>query len=156
MNHLAGYVLSVVSASVVVAILCSFFDGKGTVSEIVKVICGLFLTFVVINPVVNLDFSRFHDYLDQFTFEGQEAAYAGENMAKEAEGDIIISRVQAYILDKADSCGVQLDVEVILDQDNIPVSVELSGRISPNVKAQISEMITENLGITKEHQLWIG
>ena len=156
MNHLAGYVLSVVSASVVVAILCSFFDGKGTVSEIVKVICGLFLTFVVINPVVNLDFSRFHDYLDQFTFEGQEAAYAGENMAKEAEGDIIISRVQAYILDKADSFGAQLDVEVILDQSNIPVCVELKGNISPYAKAQMSGVITEELGITKEHQLWIG
>ena len=156
MNHLAGYVLSVVSASVVVAILCSFFDGKGTVSEIVKVICGLFLTFVVINPVVNLDFSRFHDYLDQVTFEGQEAAYAGENMAKEAEGDIIISRVQAYILDKAEFLGTQLDVEVILNQDNIPVSVELEGNISPYAKAQMAEMITEDLAIAKEYQLWIG
>ena len=145
-----------ISASAIVAILCTFFGDKGGVSEILKVICGIFLTLVVINPLVKLDFSAVLNYLEYVNIEGMEAASAGENMAREAEGDIIKSRVQAYILDKADSCGVQLDVEVILDQDNIPVSVELSGRISPNAKAQISEMITENLGITKEHQLWIG
>lgn len=156
MNHLANYVLSVVSASVIVSILCVFFGGKGTISDIMKVICGLFLTFVVINPLVKLDFSRIHDYLDHFTFEGLEAASVGENMAQEAERDIIISRVQAYILDKADSFGAQLDVEVVLDQDNIPVSVELGGSVSPYAKAQITGIITEDLGITKEHQLWIG
>ena len=156
LNHLADYVLSVISAAVIVAILCTFFGEKGTVSAIMKMICGLFLTFVVINPVVRLNFSRINDYLDSFTLEGLEAASIGENMAREAEGDIIISRVQAYILDKADSFGAQLNVEVILDQDNVPVSVELGGNISPYVRAQITGMITEDLGITKEHQLWIG
>ena len=155
-NHLADYVLSVMSAAVIVAILCTFFGEKGIISAIMKVICGLFLTFVVINPVVRLNFSRMNDYLENFTLEGLEAASAGENMAREAEGDIIKSRVQAYILDKADSFGAQLDVEVVLDQDNVPVSVELSGDISPYARAQITGMITEDLGITKEHQLWIG
>ena len=77
-------------------------------------------------------------------------------MAREAERDIIKARIQAYILDKADSFGTQLDVEVILDQDNIPTSVELRGNISPYAKAQLTGIITENLGIPKEYQLWTG
>ena len=77
-------------------------------------------------------------------------------MAGEAEGNIIKSRVQAYILDKADSFGTSLEVEVILDQDHIPVSVELQGNISPYARAQLTEIIEEDLGIPKEHQLWIG
>lgn len=156
MSRLGEYVLSVITAAVIVAILCSFFANKGGTFSVVKVVGGLFLTFVVINPLVKLDFSRIDDYLDRFTLEGMEASSFGENMAREAEGDIIISRVQAYILEKANSFGAQLDVEVVLDQDNIPVSVKLNGNISPYAKAQIAGMIAEDLGITKEHQLWIG
>ena len=156
MSQLGDYVLTVISASVIVAILCTFFGDKGGVSEILKVICGIFLTFVVINPLVKLDFSAVLNYLEYVNIEGMEAASAGENMAREAEGDIIKSRVQAYILDKANSLGVQLDVEVVLDRNNIPVSVKLSGNLSPYAKARMAAIITEDLGISKEHQLWIG
>ena len=156
MSQLGDYVLTVISASVIVAILCTFFGDKGGVSEILKVICGIFLTFVVINPLVKLDFSAVLNYLEHVNIEGMEAASAGENMAREAEGDIIKSRVQAYILDKADSFGIRLNVEVVLDQENIPVSVELQGNISPYAKTRMIEIITEELGIAKENQLWIG
>ena len=156
MSRLGDYVLSVITAAVIVAILCSFFTNKGGTFPVVKVVGGLFLTFVVISPLVKLDFSGIIEYLDGFTSEGVEAASIGENLAREGERDIIISRVQAYILDKADSYGAQLNVEVILDQDNIPVSVELNGNISPYAKAQMADILAEDLGITKEHQIWIG
>ena len=156
MSLLANYVLSVIAASVIVAIICTLLGDQGGVRSIIKLVCGLFLTFVVINPLIKLDFSRINDYLDSFTLEGLEAASVGENMAREGERDIIISRVQAYILDKADSFGAQLNVEVVLDQDNIPVSVELNGNISPYAKAQMADILVRDLGITKEHQLWIG
>ena len=156
MSHLANYVLSVIAASVIVAIICTLLRNHGGVTSIIKLVCGLFLTFVVINPLIKLDFSGINDYLDSFTLEGLEAASVGENMAREGERDIIISRVQAYILDKADSFGAQLNVEVVLDQDNIPVSVELNGNISPYAKAQMADILARDLGITKEHQLWIG
>ena len=153
---MGNYVLSIISASFIAAVLASFFDGKGGINGIIKLVSGLFLTFVIISPMTKLDFSRVNDYLEKFTLEGVEAAAAGENMAQEARGDIIMSNVQSYIMDKAGSLGAQLDVEVVLDQDNIPVSVKLEGNISPYAKAKISGIITEDLGIPKEQQLWIG
>ena len=156
MIRLAEYVLSVISASVIGIIICSFFDEKSGISVVVKLIFGMFLTFVVINPVVRMDFSGIENYLEYMTLEGAEAASVGENMAREAEGEFIKSRVQAYILDKADSFGIRLNVEVVLDQENIPVSVELQGNISPYAKTRMIEIITEELGIAKENQLWIG
>ena len=155
-SDMANYALSVFAASVIVAIICVLLGEQGGVTSIIKVVCGLFLTFVVISPLIKLDFSGIIDYLDDFTLEGAEAASVGENMAREGERDIIISRVQAYILDKADSYGAQLNVEVVLDQDNIPVSVELNGNISPYAKAQMADILARDLGITKEYQLWIG
>ena len=154
--RLSGYVLSIISASVIAAIVSSFFDGKSGTAGLIKLVSGLFLTFVIISPLTKLDFSRVNDYLDEFILEGVEAASVGENLAREAEGDIITDRVQAYILDKANSLGAELDVEVVLDQDNIPVSVTLIGNISPYAKAQMAAIIVNDLGISKEQQLWIG
>ena len=156
MTPLAEYILSVISASVMGVIICSFFDDKSAISAVVKVIFGLFITFVVVNPLVQLDFSGIEDYMEHMTLEGLEVASVGENMAREAEGEIIKSRVQAYILDKADSFGTRLNAEVVLDQENIPVLVELYGNISPYAKIKMTEMITEDLGIEKENQRWIG
>ena len=156
MAGFSGYVLSVISATIITAIISSFFNGKNAISGIIKLVSGLFLTFVIISPLTKLDFSRVNDYLEEFTLEGVEAASVGENLAKEAEGDIITGHVQAYILDKAKFYGAQLDVEVVLDQNNIPVSVKLGGNISPYAKAQMAAIITEDLGISKEQQIWIG
>ena len=156
MGLLGEYVLSVISASIIAAVVCSFFTGNSPVTGIVRVVCGLFLTFVMVSPLARLDFSGLDDYLEGLTLEGMEAAAAGEKMAREAEADIIIDGVQAYILDKAKAFGAQLGVEVILDQDNIPVSVNLKGNLSPYARARLSEIMEEDLGIAKEHQLWIG
>lgn len=156
MAGFSGYVLSVISAAIITAIISSFFNGKNAISGIIKLVAGLFLTFVIISPLTKLDFTTVNDYLEEFTLEGVEAASVGENIAKEAEGEIITGRVQAYILDKAKSCGAQLDVEVVLDQNNIPVLVKLGGNISPFAKAQVAAIITEDLGISKEQQIWIG
>lgn len=153
---MAGYILSLISAAMITAVICSFFEGKGGTAGIIQIICGLFLSFVVISPLTNLDFSGLERYLDSFSLEASCVAESGKNMAMEAEGDIIKTSVQSYIMDKAETLGASITAEVMLDQDNIPVSVELEGNLSPYAKARITGIITDDLGITKEHQIWIG
>ena len=153
---MSGYILSVISAAVVTAIICSFFQKKGGTAGVIRMICGLFLAFVAISPLADLDFSNLEAYLDAFTLEAGDLADAGKNMAREAEGDIIKASVQSYIMDKAETLGAHITAEVMLDQDNIPLSVELEGNLSPYAKARITGIIADDLGITKEHQIWIG
>ena len=153
---MAGYILSLISAAMITAIICSFFPEKSGTSGVIRLICGLFLSFVALNPLVDLDFSGLERYLDTFSFEADTIADAGKNLADDAEGDIIKSSVQAYILDKAETLGANITAEVMLDQDNIPLSVELEGDLSPYAKARLTGIIADDLGITKEHQIWIG
>ena len=153
---MAGYILSLISAAMIAAIVCSFFEGKSGTAGIIRLICALFLSFVAITPLTDLDFSGVEHYLESFSLEGSTAAEYGKNMALEAQGDIITASVQSYIMDKAETLGAKLQVEVVLDQDNIPVSVELEGKASPYAKARITGIIADDLGITKEHQIWIG
>lgn len=138
------------------AIICSFFEGKSGTAGVIRLICGLFLSFVAINPLTELDFSGWERYLDSFSTEAGAISESGKIMAMEAQGDIIKTSVQSYIMDKAETLGVTITAEVMLDQDNIPVSVELEGKLSPYAKARITGIIADDLGITKEHQIWIG
>ena len=153
---MAGYLLSLISAAMITAIICSFFQGKSGTANMIRLICGLFLSFVAINPLVDLDFSGLERYLDSFSLDANTIADAGKNLAEDAEGDIIKTSVQSYILDKAETLGANITAEVMLDQDNIPLSVELEGNLSPYAKARITGIIADDLGITKEHQIWIG
>ena len=153
---MAGYILSLISAAMITAIICSFFPEKSGTSGVIRLICGLFLSFVALNPLVDLDFSGLERYLDTFSLEASTIADSGKNLALDAEGDIIKASVQAYILDKAETLGANITAEVMLDQDNIPISVELEGALSPYAKTRITGIIADDLGITKEHQIWIG
>ena len=78
-------------------------------------------------------------------------------MAKDAAGEIIKARTQAYILDKARSLDVALTVEVFLDDATIPApcGVRIEGAISPYAKKVLSQMMKDDLGIPPEEQIWI-
>ena len=148
--------MSLISAATITAILCSFFEEKSGTAGVVRLICGLFLSFVAISPLTHLDFSGLEAYLESFSLEASSVADGGKNMAKDAQGDIIKAAVETYIMDKAETLGASITAEVMLDQDNIPLSVELAGNLSPYAKATVTGIITDDLGITKEHQIWIG
>ena len=148
--------MSLISAAMITAIICSFFEGKSGAAGVIRLICGLFLSFVAISPLVDLDFSGLEGYLESFSLEANVVTDAGKNMAHEAQGDIIKTSAETYIMDKAETLGASITAEVMLDQDNIPLSVELAGSLSPYAKAEITGIITDDLGITKEHQIWIG
>jgi hypothetical protein len=58
-------------------------------------------------------------------------------------------------VDKAKAMGLDILVEVHLDDDNsIPCEVTLSGNLAPFEKSVLCDFIEDNLAITKEHQQW--
>jgi hypothetical protein len=59
-------------------------------------------------------------------------------------------------LDKAQALNTALEVEVTLSDDEIPipVKVRLSGKVSPYAKGRLQQIISEELGIERENQIW--
>jgi len=52
---------------------------------------------------------------------------------------------------------LKLDVEVELgDCEPVPASVRITGPASPYARTQLQKRITDELGIPKERQQWIG
>lgn len=154
MDVIRQYFLSVVTAAVFCGIVNSLTK-KRTSQAVVKLLAGIFLTFTVIRPLAQLDLEDVK--LPSFTDDAQYAALEGEILARETMVDIIKSETEAYILDKAGALDAELSVEVFLSKEDtpIPVSVRLSGSISPYGKQRLQAIISSDLGIPEEDQLWM-
>lgn len=154
MEQIGQYIISVTAAAVLCAIIGSLLEGKSAVKGLTKLICGIFLAFVVVRPLAEIEIRDPSDFWEEYSGEAEHAASQGTNIAREAMAAIITEQTAAYILDKGAEFGVELTVTVSLDADNIPACVTIGGMVPPAAKAVLQESIEEELGISKENQIW--
>ncbi len=156
MELLRQYLLSVTAGALAVGILKKLLPEKGTASAIGKMVMGLFLALVVIGPLAKLELQEFSDFAGSFEQEASQAVAAGQAQTNLALRDIIKSRTEAYILDKAQQLNLQLQVIVELSSDDlpVPVAVRLTGPAAPYARQQLQDFIQQQLNIAKEDQLW--
>ncbi|MBO5952656.1 MAG: hypothetical protein J6Q53_00800 [Oscillospiraceae bacterium] len=158
MGAIREYLISVVSVAAMCGILNSFMKGKGTVTAVIKFLSGVCLALAIASPLVNIKLSGLLSYTDILNIEAENVVTDGENKAQQAISAIIKSETEAYILDKAASLGIELEVESVLSksQPQIPEKIILTGSVSPYAKAQLSAWIRDKLGISEEEQQWNG
>ena len=157
MEALAQYILTVTSAAMIFGILQSLLDKKGSAAALIQFIGGLFLAFTVIKPVANLNFEIPTDIPFYLSVEGIRISEQGQEIAHSQLYNSIKQRCETYILDKALDYQTPLGVQIQLSQDNvpIPIAVCLKGSTSPFVKNSLQVWLEENMGISRENQLWI-
>lgn len=156
MDDLCQYIICITAAAIIVAILTGLTGSKSASGAITRLSSGLFLTFVILHPLIEVDFKSLIDWAESFSFQSSNAVTAGEKIAADAIQDIIKANTESYILDKAQTYDAELTVEITLDQKHIPYAVKLNGTISPYGKVQLKELITKELGITEANQVWTG
>lgn len=156
MEGIRQYIVSVTAAAILCAVLRQLLPEKGLTSSLLKLISGIFLAFVVISPVKDVDIGSYTVYFESISLEGEALAAEGKDMASDAMACIIKDQTEAYILDKAKSLDAPISVEVELGQDSVPVSVRIHGTVSPYARSVLETMLTEELGIAKENQIWIS
>lgn len=156
MESLRAYLIGLVAAAILTGIVTQLMGDKGTQGGMIKLISGLFLVFTVIAPIANIDLSGLRDFSADFSEAGEEAALIGEDITRESLAAVIKQRSEAYILDKAAGLDVELEVDVTVSDDKMPVpsAVLLRGKVSPYAKARLQSIIVQNLGIDKEKQIW--
>lgn len=156
MNSIGAYILRLIAAAVICGFITGIVGKKGTLPSMIKLMAGLFLSFTVLSPLLKLSIVNFTDYLDDLQVSGDGIVADSEAAAKKEMETIIKSETAAYILDKAASYGAELTVEVSVDTSGMPVpnGIRLSGSVSPYGKKQLQQIITQDLGIALEAQLW--
>ena len=157
MEELGKYILSIVSAAVIVSICSSVTGERSALSGFIRITGGLFMAIVILTPISDWDWDGEFPTLEMFEQEAEFALSNGTDLAREAESEIISAETCAYILDKAESMGADISVEVILNGGDLPVpdTVYLSGKIAPYARNRIESMIETDIGIPKERQIWL-
>lgn len=156
MESIRGYVLHLLAAAIVSGAVMRLLRGSGAVCAIAKLLCGIFLIYCAVKPVSQLDMIDLGIVGTQLQTQAEEAASWGEKEARAAFAESITQQTQTYILEKAKEMNVDLVVQVEVSEDDIPMpeSVCITGKISPYAKTRLSDLITRELGIGKENQIW--
>jgi hypothetical protein len=156
MENMKEYLFGVICAAMISAVITRLLRGNHTASVITKLLCGLFIVYTAIKPLPMLDFPDLAAITSQYTKQARQAVQQGIDQGETQLKESIKERTRAYILAKAQTLDADLQVEVEVSDEEIPVpkTVALAGKISPYAKQQLSEMIRQDLGIGMEYQQW--
>ena len=154
MEALRSYILSVTAAGILCAVI-GCLGGKGSHASILKLMCGIVLTAVIIKPVLSAAPINLSRYLKQLESDAASVVAAGLRSSNDAVRKRISGELEAYILDKAGELGIQITATVTLDdQDAVPASVVISGSASPHARSAMTDILQDHLGIPAEALIW--
>lgn len=152
------YLIGVTAAALLCSIVKVLIPGKGTVGTVIRMLLGMMMLLAVLHPWTGSTMGGLFGWTDDISFEAQQTVDEAYTDAKEELYARIKGECEAYILAKAESMGASVEVEITLSDDStgVPVGVSIHGAVSPYAKRIMSEMIADDLGISKEAQKWTG
>ena len=153
MDGLCRYVICVVAAALLSGILTRLTQ-RCSSGEIVRMLCGIFMTIVLIQPVIGRKKLILDSELQGLSKQAE--AISEEGTAEAESLRFIKQRVEAYISNRAETIGAEIQASVSLGEDCVPVSVRITGKISPLNRSRLAQVIVSELGIPREQQEWIG
>lgn len=157
MEGVKQYLLSIIAAAIISALVITIIGKKGAHAAIVRLLTGLFLAMTVVSPWTKLQMNDLSSYFEGISLEANSVSSEAMAMISEERTSIIKNEIEAYILDKAASLELDIKVDVELsDQDPpTPYAVTISGTASPYAKQRLQSIISEKLGVPKEQQSWM-
>ena len=153
---LREYLLSVCLAALFCALALSLLP-QGSVRRIAGLSCGLLMTAAALGPLIKLNDASVPRRLAALRMEAEEQRTGIEIRNLALVSQIIKEKTESYILDKAKSLEMTLQVEVTMDQAEgqpYPKSVKLTGHASHGQKTALQEYVEENFGISGSEQEW--
>ena len=157
MGGIKQYLLSVMAAAIISALVITIIGKKGAHAAIVKLLTGLFLAMTVVSPWTKLQINDLSSYLEGISHEADSISSEAIALISEERASIIKKEIEAYILDKAAllELDIKVDVELSGEDPPIPHTVTISGAVSPYAKQRLQSIISDELGVPKEQQSWI-
>ena len=155
MERLRQYALCIIAASLLCSIVTKTVKSTKN-SELLSLLCSLFLLFCLISPLYDADISSLAGYSDFYAEDANCAVEEGKNIASEMKHQRIMHELETYILSKAEGMDLAISVDITLNSYGIPEEAIMQGRADPYQKEAISQILEYDLGIPKESQTWTG
>ena len=153
---MGDYITSIIVAAILCAIIKGLIGEKSATGKISGLLCSVLMAITLIAPFKDVKFYNIPSYFNSLTDSADKYVLEGTSAAEKSIADIIKVQTEAYILDKADRMGLDISVEVELDErnSNVPDRVTVKGKLSPYAKEVFSNFLQDELGIAKEKQQW--
>lgn len=156
MEGFRQYILSLIGAALVCGVVKNLVGTCGKNEEIIHIICGIFMAITALSPVVRIEIPDLSSYVQPFFSTAAEVSREAKESSKEDQADIIKEQTRAYILEKANSHNMDVDVEVALDEESlVPRGITIFGSISPYDKTLLGNFIRKTLDIPEGQQRWV-
>ncbi len=117
-------------------------------------VTGIFLLATGLRPFGIFEFSQWDNPIERYRGQAEHIAMQAQQDAQSQLEAQIQGQTQEYILDKANTLGMSLEIQVELDDRFLPWQVTLKGPVSPYARQQLKEVLEEELGIPEERQVW--
>ena len=104
-DFLGNWIKGIAAAAIFSSVMLTVTP-KGSVKQVVKLVCGALLTFVLLSPLKSLNMDKLSEFISKTKLQGQEIVASSENEADLIMKHIIEDETEAYILDKASKLGI--------------------------------------------------
>lgn len=155
MDGLREYLIGVVAAALLSGVITRLSRNRAS-GEIIRMLCGVFMTIVLIQPIAGKKALLWDYTLPDIARQAEAVSRQGAAAADESRREFIKRRTEAYIINRAATMEAEIQADASLDDNCVPVSVRITGRISPLYRSRLTQIIASELGIPKERQEWIG
>ena len=158
MNGIGSYLISVLAAAMICALVNRFWEKKDSISMVIRLLAGVFLMIVVLQPILHFSISDIPMNIDYLSAEAADIIEEGQLYSKETVQNLVKTQTEEYILQEAEKRNMQITVELRFDDTDPlkPESVIITGTSTPYAKSYLAQFLVDNVGIAKENQLWIG
>lgn len=156
MSGIKEYILTIVAASVIAAIVMSITEKTSENKRVMELITGLFLLLTLLSPLKGRISFNFLPDIENIERTAEESIAVGKADTHSQLKEIITEQVASYIEDKATTLGADLKVTVTVSPDDppVPTAVKLEGSISPYAKSKLIDIIANDVGVSEDHQTW--
>ncbi len=155
MEGLRTYALTLVTAALLISVVLNL-QPEGISKELVRILCGIILTCAVIKPIVGWRLPYWGEFLHETQTAAQVHVETGTQLVRDSMDQYISQQLAAYIWDKADLTETDAQICFTMNEKYLPQSVRITGKFSEKEREWIEVILTQDLGIPKEAQEWIG
>ena len=149
------YIISFVAVSICCGVILQLVSQTG-MKVLVQIVCGVILSVTLLTPVLKIRSEEFPVFTQQVPETVEAYLSQGKDMAERLKRQYIMDSCEAYILDKAQQLGAEISASISLGETFVPCFAEIQGNMDPLIQKKLENILTEDMGITKENQLWIG
>ena len=155
MEAIRQHILSLIAISVLCGIIILFFRGNSH-AGVMKIITGVMISLTLLKPFIRGDELKMDLFWNSISYDSSMAVKQGIDAAESANAAYIKEAMESYISNKAEAMNAEIDAQVTLENDTlqIPKRITITGTVSPYIKRQLMDIISKDLGIPEDKQLW--